>query len=65
MNTDPDAAEASAIHGFESWGRVRRILLEKSIVASGEILDVGWQSIETAPELTRREMPQISRALPL
>ena len=65
MNTYPDAAEAPAIHGFKLQGRMRRILLEKSVVTSGKILNVDWQSIEAAPESTRREMPQISRALPL
>jgi hypothetical protein len=42
LHTNADATEASAVHGFESKGGVRRILLEKGVVASGEILNVGW-----------------------
>lgn len=52
MSTDPDAAEAPAMYGFESQGRMRWILLEKSVIASSEALDVGRQSIEAAPKLT-------------
>lgn len=42
MNTDPNTAEASALYGFESQGRMRWILLEESVIASREILDVSW-----------------------
>lgn len=38
--------------GFESQGRARWILFEKSVIAPSEVLDVRWQSIEAAPKLT-------------